>query len=362
MSSLDNYEIILAVPFCEKNDAKKLGAKWNSSQKYWFCHKNSANKNILIEKWSVNTNPVYLEGEDRTFGGNDLFIDLIPSTCWFSNVRSCIHPKDWDRVRKYIYERVNYCCECCGINTMNDNSNGQLEAHERWNYDDKYKIQKLMRIIALCHQCHQSTHMGLAGILGKKYDAMEHLQKVKCISQSEAEEENNEAFKLYRLRSICNWELDISLITNAGISIIKKDERDQIMGNEINKINKNIISNSCSLCKRTLCYLESSYDWECDLCQIYNLKTTKHLHCVSCETDICKKCFDKEPTNIKTSNKSYAILNGHRISTELYDEICKNAMESCRIYDLHHNITRYQDLPYNGRYDESNLDLDYESN
>ena len=179
MSISTKDEIILAVPFCEKDDAKKLGAKWNPSQKHWYCYENSPNKSILLEKWSVNTDPIYLEGEDRTFGGSNLFIDLVPSSCWFSNVRSCIHPKDWDRVRKYIYERVNYCCECCGINTMNDKTNGQLEAHERWSYDNKKKIQKLMRIIALCHQCHQSTHMGLAGILGKKDEAIEHLKSVR---------------------------------------------------------------------------------------------------------------------------------------------------------------------------------------
>jgi len=216
-----NDEIVLAVPFCEKDDAKKLGAKWNPSKKYWYCYENTTNKSILLEKWSVNTNMLVLEGEDRAFGGNDLFIDLVPSSCWFSNVRSCIHPKDWDRVRKYIYERVNYCCECCGINTMNDTTNGQLEAHERWNYDDKTKIQRLMRIVALCHQCHQSTHMGLAGILGKHDEAMEHIKRVRNFTDKELFEHNKDAKELWNKRNKSKWELDISLITNAGISIIQ---------------------------------------------------------------------------------------------------------------------------------------------
>ena len=33
----------------------------------------------LFEKWKVNDNQVCLTGEDRAFGGNQLFVDLIPS-------------------------------------------------------------------------------------------------------------------------------------------------------------------------------------------------------------------------------------------------------------------------------------------
>lgn len=47
-----------------------------------------------------------LIGEDRTAGGNLLFVDLIPNTCWFKNVRTCIKPSDWDILRKYVYSRT----------------------------------------------------------------------------------------------------------------------------------------------------------------------------------------------------------------------------------------------------------------
>jgi hypothetical protein len=38
------------------------------------------------------------EGEDRTFGSG-LFVDLVPWSCWFTNVRSCVDPHDCDRTR-----------------------------------------------------------------------------------------------------------------------------------------------------------------------------------------------------------------------------------------------------------------------
>ena len=87
----------------------------------------------------------------------------------------------------------------------------------------KKKIQKLMRIIALCQQCHQSTHMGLAGLRCKDEEAMAHLQKVKNITRSEAYKERKESGIIHMKRSEHKWELDISLITNSCIQTINPD-------------------------------------------------------------------------------------------------------------------------------------------
>jgi len=37
--------------------------------------------------------PDPLPGENRTFG-DGLFVDLIPASCWFTNVRTCLSPAD----------------------------------------------------------------------------------------------------------------------------------------------------------------------------------------------------------------------------------------------------------------------------
>jgi hypothetical protein len=102
--------IYLAVPFEEKDEVKKLGAKWDNNEKKWYILDNLKNKEILLEKYKINNNPVIIYGEDRNYGGNELFVDLIPYSCWFSNVRSCIHITEWNRIRDYIYTRVNYMC------------------------------------------------------------------------------------------------------------------------------------------------------------------------------------------------------------------------------------------------------------
>ena len=224
--SIIHDKIYLGVPFSEKDDAKELGAKWDPIKKMWYT---TAEGKKLIERWPINDKPVELIGEDRNFGGNDLFVDLIPSTCWFTNVRSCIHPSDWDRVRKYVYERVNNCCECCGVDTKKEKI--QLEAHERWYYDKENETQKLMRIIALCSNCHQTTHIGLAGIKGKSDEAKQHLCKVRKFTLEECEKHIKEAFSIWNERNKFDWELDLTLITSNNIKLsntVNKDERKHI--------------------------------------------------------------------------------------------------------------------------------------
>jgi hypothetical protein len=53
--------------------------------------------------------PDVLVGEDRGFG-DGLFVDLIPDSCWFTNVRSCVNQRDWDRLRRMVYRRAKDRC------------------------------------------------------------------------------------------------------------------------------------------------------------------------------------------------------------------------------------------------------------
>ena len=43
-----------------------------------------------------------------------LTVELVPQTCWFSNVRSEVTSADWNRIRRYVYERAGHSCEICG--------------------------------------------------------------------------------------------------------------------------------------------------------------------------------------------------------------------------------------------------------
>ena len=198
----------------------------------------------------IKDNSYELVGEDRYYGGNVLHKDLIPSTTWFNNVRSCISSYSWDKLRHKIYERVDYKCECCGIDcknnrlyeppefvteTINASSSDfdgeiernkwntiRIEAHERWQYDFLNQVQKLVRIVALCHRCHTSTHMGLANLRGLHRLAYEHMKKVNNWDDKKLEQDCKERSDLYRRASLVNWKLNIDIITNSGYELSDK--------------------------------------------------------------------------------------------------------------------------------------------
>lgn len=61
-SNINNYKqsnksnvnkIYLFVPFNEKENAKKLDAKWDNYKKKWYIFNNNKNKELILQKWKV---------------------------------------------------------------------------------------------------------------------------------------------------------------------------------------------------------------------------------------------------------------------------------------------------------------------
>lgn len=157
-------------------------------------------------------------GEDRTFGGSNLFVDLVPESSWFMNVRSCVAPESWNLIRKIVCVRAGNRCEICGI--RRDPFQGRwIESHERWKFDDVRRIQKLVRLIALCSNCHMVTHFGFAQTRGLGLVAFDHLVRVSGLSVKEADRHIHEAFAEWKKRSTYNYRLDLSILTKGGIEI-----------------------------------------------------------------------------------------------------------------------------------------------
>lgn len=64
------------------------------------------------------------------------------------------HYQEYNQWRKYIYERDNYTCQCCG-----DNKGGNLRAHHKKNYSSNKKLRTdINNGITLCKKCHKSFH------------------------------------------------------------------------------------------------------------------------------------------------------------------------------------------------------------
>lgn len=144
-----------------------------------------------------------------------LSIELIPRTCWFSNVRSHVSRSEWDWLRKQVYSAAYDVCEICG----GVGPKHPVEAHEIWEFNDETLVQRLTGMIALCPNCHQVKHIGLAGILGHFEKALAHFKKINKLSDKAAKEYVREAFAQYEARSKKNWKLDISYLKEYKINI-----------------------------------------------------------------------------------------------------------------------------------------------
>ncbi len=200
----------------KKDEAKAAGARWDPAARRWYIPHPS--RVARLTRWAARPDvPALLPGEDRGFGSG-LFVDLVPQSCWFTNVRTCIEPGDWERLRRMILGRAEHRCEACRQGEDRDVGR-RLEAHERWAYDPAAGVQVLRRLICLCSDCHTATHFGLAGIKGLADSALAHLATVTGMTTAAARAHVDDAFALWRARSARTWTLDLAALTAAGITL-----------------------------------------------------------------------------------------------------------------------------------------------
>lgn len=141
-----------------------------------------------------------------------LTIELVPSTCWYSNVRSNVTKEQWDVIRKKSYKLAENKCEICKDTGRNQGVKHFVECHEIWEYDDKNKKQRLIGLIALCPFCHKTKHVGLAQINNEEEIVIKQLMKVNEMTREDAVNYIKESFVVWSERSMHEWELDISYI------------------------------------------------------------------------------------------------------------------------------------------------------
>jgi len=132
-----------------------------------------------------------------------LTIELVPKSAWYKNLRSMVSAARWDEVRNACYHKAKYQCEICG----GRGPKHPVECHEIWEYD--LPTQTLVGLIALCPDCHEVKHIGLAQKNGRLRQATQHLAKVNNWSVIMAELYVKEAFKLWEKRSNYCWEAKI---------------------------------------------------------------------------------------------------------------------------------------------------------
>jgi len=142
-----------------------------------------------------------------------LTVELVPSTCWFSNVRENVSRKTWDFLRKSTYKKANHKCEICG----GRGDKWPVECHEIWDYDDTNQIQKLSNLTALCPDCHRVKHIGLAEIQGLGEQAEAHLAKINNWNTEQKDDYLETVWDIWGKRSSHHWNLDLAFLNQFEI-------------------------------------------------------------------------------------------------------------------------------------------------
>lgn len=141
-----------------------------------------------------------------------LTIELVPQSCWYSNVRSNVSSEEWQRLKRITFKQAGYRCEVCGSR----GPQWPVECHERWFYDDQQHVQRLVGLVALCPACHEVKHIGLATTRGRAGIATAHLAAVNDWMLAEAEAYVAACFEVWAQRSQHPWHLDISYLRQYG--------------------------------------------------------------------------------------------------------------------------------------------------
>jgi hypothetical protein len=134
-----------------------------------------------------------------------LTVELVPKTSWYNNVRALVDEPTWGRIRRRVYREAGYRCEICG----GKGPEHPVECHEVWRYNDRTRVQLLVRMIALCPACHEVKHLGLANVQGKGAYARGHLVRVNGWTLEQADAYITEAFGVWAQRSGGPWTLDL---------------------------------------------------------------------------------------------------------------------------------------------------------
>ena len=196
--------VTLNVPYAEKDAAKALGAKWDPSSKKWFVP--AGVSTAAFAKWlepsklSELPEPLLKPTVPKT----QLFVDLVPRSAWFSNLRSELLPAEWNAVKRATFQRAGYLCEICG----GKGRAHPVECHERWKFGVGTQVQTLLGTVALCPACHLVTHFGFAEVQGRAPEARTHLMAVNGWTERQAREHVTAAFQTWRELSRLQWVLN----------------------------------------------------------------------------------------------------------------------------------------------------------
>lgn len=130
----------------------------------------------------------------------------------------------WDELRRRTFLKTGFRCETCGTDR-------NLECHELWEYHEPLPqylarnasgVQRLVRLIALCADCHETHHLGLAEQRGRGPIAYGRISAYNRWTADHLDQYRDFLIARYERRCQCFWAIDISCLAGAPLIVSKK--------------------------------------------------------------------------------------------------------------------------------------------
>ena len=160
----------------------------------------------------------------KAFGEPHLTLELVPRSCWHSNLNKQLPRRDWDRLRKPVFTAAKNRCEICGRR----GDQWPVECHERWQYDDMGHVQTLVGFIALCPDCHLVKHLGRARAHGEGERAEAHLSRINGWNSQQTSRYIKLCMVLWRLRNRHDWRQDFHYLETTGVSSLSLSHQQSV--------------------------------------------------------------------------------------------------------------------------------------
>lgn len=135
-------------------------------------------------------------------------VELVPSKCWLSTVRSYLSDHYWRKLSTEVAEDGQRRCEICGGRGRQH----PVECHEVWGYHDDIHLQQLLRLQALCPMCHYVKHLGRSIHMGYERQALGWLARLNQWDARTTIWYVDAVFHQWRERSKHEWALDLTTL------------------------------------------------------------------------------------------------------------------------------------------------------
>ncbi|MBG0863709.1 hypothetical protein [Burkholderia sp. 9779_493] len=181
--------------------------------------------------YDIDFRPILAEYERQK--SYKIRFEFIPTEQNFRNVRSALQYKyssiqPWKEIRDYIESKSfvyvlnengektkKFVCRICKCSSKDfkEDSTTDTQCHEVWSYNEKSKVQKLVKLKPVCFFCHEIIHINRF-YKDTEYQnlLLERYAEINEISMEQARKDLEFANSEKKRRSKYRYTLDISLI------------------------------------------------------------------------------------------------------------------------------------------------------